>query len=173
MTTQRPNVQIRPARPEDRDAVMRLVSRLAGGVAEWRDPEAVVEAARQWLAGYFVPERKQPGAVFVAVTAAQARDGEVSGGEFSDGEVVGVVSVNTHRHFTGPMEAYVGELAVAPHAVRMGLGRRLLSAAEDWARGQGVRHLTLETAAGNTTARRFYTAMGYGEEAVRFTRVLD
>ncbi|WP_186404956.1 GNAT family N-acetyltransferase [[Actinomadura] parvosata] len=178
MTIEHPNVQVRPARPEDRDTVMRLVSRLAGGVAEWRGPEAVVEAARQWLAGYFVPEQRQPGAVFVAVTGAQPRDGKFSGGEISDGEasggeVVGVVSVNTHRHFTGPTEAYVGELAVAPHAVRMGLGRRLLSAAEDWARGQGVRHLTLETAAGNTTARRFYTAMGYGEEAVRFTRVLD
>ncbi len=119
---------------------------LAEGVVEWRDPEAVVEAARQWLA------------VFVAM---------------AEGEVVGMVSVNTHRHFTGPVEAYIGELAVAPHAVRMGLGRRLLSAAEDWARQQGLRHLTLETAAGNTTAQRFYAALGYREEAVRFTRVLD
>jgi GNAT superfamily N-acetyltransferase len=53
------------------------------------------------------------------------------------------------------------------------VGRRLLSTAEDWARRQGLRHLTLETAAGNTTARRFYAAVGYREEAVRFTRVLD
>lgn len=151
-------VQIRPVREEDRHAVMELASQLAEGVAEWRDPEAVVEAARQWLAGFFTPTREQPAAVFVAI---------------AEGEVVGVVSVNTHKHFTGPVEAYIGELAVAPHAVRMGLGRRLLSTAEDWARQQGLRHLTLETAAGNTTARRFYAAAGYREEAIRFTRVLD
>ncbi|MGW3351985.1 GNAT family N-acetyltransferase [Nonomuraea rubra] len=158
MSVEQRNVQIRPVREEDRDAVMELASQLTEGVAEWRDPGAVVEAARQWLAGFFGPAPEQPGAVFVAAAG---------------GEVVGVVSVNTHRHFTGPVEAYVGELVVAPRAVRTGLGRRLLGAAEDWARRQGVRHLTLETAAGNTTARRFYAAVGYREEAVRFTRVLD
>ncbi|WP_344495411.1 GNAT family N-acetyltransferase [Nonomuraea monospora] len=153
------SVQIRPVREEDRHAVMELAARLCEGVAEWRDPDAVVEAARQWLAGFFAPVApEQRGAVFVAVAG---------------GEVVGLVSVNTHRHFTGPVEAYIGELVVAPHAVRGGVGRRLLGAAEEWARGRGVRHLTLETAAGNATARRFYAAVGYREEAVRFTRVLD
>jgi ribosomal protein S18 acetylase RimI-like enzyme len=151
-------VQIRPVREEDRHAVMALTSQLAEGVAEWRDPQAVVEAARQWLAGSFDPAREQPGGVFVAVI---------------EGEVVGVVSVNTHRHFTGTVEAYIGELAVASHAVRMGVGRRLVAKAEDWARQQGLRHLTLETAATNTTARHFYAAVGFREEAIRLTRVLD
>ncbi|MEW9556211.1 GNAT family N-acetyltransferase [Nonomuraea sp. NPDC050783] len=158
MSIEHESVQVRPVRDEDRPAVMELVSRLAEGVAEWRDPEAVVDAARQWLAGFFAPTRERQGAVFVAV---------------AEGEVVGVVSVNAHRHFTGPVEAYIGELAVAPHAARTGVGRRLVSAAEDWARRQGLRHVTLETAAGNTTAQRFYAAVGYREEAVRFTRVLD
>ncbi|MEV5894783.1 GNAT family N-acetyltransferase [Nonomuraea fuscirosea] len=158
MSVEHSSVQIRPVREEDRQAVMDLASLLREGVPEWRDPEAVVEAARQWLAGHFAPERDQPGAAFVAE---------------AEGEVAGVVSVSTQRHFTGPMEAYIGELAVAPHAARTGLGRRLLSAAEDWARQQGVSHMTLETAAGNTTARRFYAAAGYREEAIRFTRALD
>lgn len=77
---------------------MALVSRLGEGLPGWTDPDAVVEAARQWLAGYFTPEQDHPGAAFVAE---------------AEGEVVGVVSVNTRRHFTGPMEAYIGELAVA------------------------------------------------------------
>jgi ribosomal protein S18 acetylase RimI-like enzyme len=47
-----------------------------------------------------------------------------------------------------------------------------MTAAEDWARRQGLRHLTLETAAANTTAQRFYTALGYREESIRYTRVL-
>ncbi|MFI9589442.1 GNAT family N-acetyltransferase [Nonomuraea sp. NPDC052265] len=64
-------------------------------------------------------------------------------------------------------------MAVAPEAVRGGLGRRLMAAAEEWARDQGLRHVTLETGAANTTARRFYAALGYTEEGVRLTRSLD
>ncbi|WP_181448764.1 GNAT family N-acetyltransferase [Nonomuraea aridisoli] len=158
MNVEHPGVRIRPIREEDRHAVLTLAHRLTEGVAEWRDPEAVVEAARQWLAGSLTPEGDRPGAVFVAET---------------DDGVVGVVSVNTHQHFTGTVDAYVGELAVAPHAVRGGVGRQLMAAAETWARRQGVRHLTLETGAANTTARRFYAALGFREEAIRLTRTLD
>ncbi|GGT15106.1 GNAT family N-acetyltransferase [Nonomuraea spiralis] len=98
------------------------------------------------------------GAVFVAVRGPR---------------IVGVVSVDRQRHFTGDEDAYVGELAVDPREVRGGVGRRLMAAAEDWARGQGLRHVTLETGAANTTARRFYAALGYTEEGVRLTRSLD
>ncbi|NUP80157.1 MAG: GNAT family N-acetyltransferase [Nonomuraea sp.] len=158
MSVEESFVRVRPVREEDFDAVMALAERLTEGIAAWRDPRAVVAAGREWLAGALDPAREQGGAVFVAV---------------AEGEVVGVVSVNTHRHFTGTPEAYVGELAVAAHAVRTGVGRLLMGAAEDWARGQGVRHLTLETAAANTNARRFYAALGFREETVRLTRTLD
>ncbi|MFI7612063.1 GNAT family N-acetyltransferase [Nonomuraea terrae] len=158
MSVEQQFVRIRPIREEDRHAVMALAHRLTEGVAEWRDPEAVVEAARQWLAGSLASAREQRGAVFVAET---------------DDGVVGVVSVNTQKHFTGTVDAYVGELAVAPHAARGGVGRQLMAAAETWARRQGVRHLTLETGAANTTARHFYAALGYREEAIRLTRTLD
>ncbi|MET8869934.1 GNAT family N-acetyltransferase [Nonomuraea sp. NPDC004580] len=151
-------VRVRPARAEDRDAVLSLAGRLTEGVAGWRDAQAVVAAARDWLAAFLSAGDAARGAVFVAVAGV---------------EVVGVVSVNTQDHFTGTPEAYVGELAVAAHAARMGVGRRLVAAAEEWARGQGVRHLSLETAAGNASARGFYAALGFREEAVRLTRVLD
>ncbi|WP_164903440.1 GNAT family N-acetyltransferase [Nonomuraea polychroma] len=152
-------IRIRPALEEDRQAVMALAARLAEGVAAWRDPEAAVDAGRQWLAGSLDATRERRGEVFVAVEGDEQR-------------VVGVVSVNQQRHFTGVTDAYVGELAVAPDAVRAGAGRRLMAAAEAWARRQGLRHLTLETGAANTTARRFYAALGYREEAVRLTRSL-
>lgn len=160
MNADQPRVQIRPARDEDRQAVLALAARLAVGVAAWRDPEAAVEAARQWLTDSLAAAEDGRGAVFVAV-------------ENVDAPVIGVVSVCRQRHFTGVTDAYVGELAVAPHAVRGGVGRLLMAAAEDWARGQGLRHLTLETGAANLTARQFYTALGYREEGVRLTRSLD
>ncbi|MEU6719024.1 GNAT family N-acetyltransferase [Nonomuraea sp. NPDC046802] len=152
------SLQIRPAHDQDHQAVIALAPRLAIGVAAWRDPEAAMGAARQWLDGSMAAAKERRGAVFVA------EDG---------GEVVGVVSVVPQRHFTGAEDAYVGELAVAPHAVRGGVGRRLMAAAEDWARGQGLRHLTLETGAANLTARRFYAALGYEEEGIRLTRPLN
>lgn len=172
-------VRVRPAREEDRDAVMALASRLAEGVAPWREPQAAVHAARQWLTASLAEAPNERRAVFVAV---ETRDGRIAGAEDHDGRiaakdrggrVVGVVSVGRQQHFTGDTDAYVGELAVAPDAVRGGIGRRLMAAAEDWARRQGLRHLTLETAAANTTARQFYAALGFLEEGIRLTRPLE
>ncbi|MFI6738233.1 GNAT family N-acetyltransferase [Nonomuraea sp. NPDC050451] len=153
-------VRIRPVCDEDLEAVMALAPRLAEGVAAWRDPEGAMRAAREWLAGSLAAAESRRGAVFVAVDSG-------------DSQVVGVVSVQRQLHFTGAMDAYVGELAVHPRAVRAGVGRRLMAAAEDWARQQGLRHLTLETGAANTAARRFYAALGYLEEGVRLTRSLE
>lgn len=151
------SVRIRPVRQDDRPAVLALAPRLAEGVAAWRDPDAVVRAAEGWLAASIAGAEKREGAVFVADEG---------------GRVVGVVSVNRQRHFTGAEDAYVGELAVRPDAVRGGVGRRLMAAAEEWARDQGLRHLTLETGTANTAARHFYAALGYQEETVRLTRSL-
>ncbi|WP_433439974.1 N-acetyltransferase family protein [Nonomuraea sp. CA-141351] len=149
-------IRIRPARDEDREAVLTLAPRLAEGVAAWRDHQAAIRAGQRWLTDSLAGRH---GAVFVAV-------------EGDDSRVIGVVSVSRQRHFTGATDAYVGELAVAEHAVRGGVGRRLMAAAEDWARQQGLSHLTLETGAANTTARRFYASLGYLEEGVRLTRSL-
>ncbi|MEV4013376.1 GNAT family N-acetyltransferase [Nonomuraea angiospora] len=153
-------VRIRPAGDDDLEGVLALAPRLAEGVAAWRDPEGARRAARQWLAGSLAAAEARRGAVFVAVDSGEP-------------QVVGVVSVQRQQHFTGAMDAYVGELAVHPRAVRTGVGRRLMAAAEDWARQQGLRNLTLETGAANTTARRFYAALGYLEEGVRLTRSLE
>ena len=44
---------------------------------------------------------------------------------------------------------------------RRGIGSRLMFAAEEWARQQGLRLIYLETAEDNLTAQRFYRARGY------------
>jgi len=48
-------------------------------------------------------------------------------------------------HFTGQVDAYVGELAVAFGLQRRGIGTRLMDAAEAWAARSGREFLTLET----------------------------
>lgn len=86
-------------------------------------------------------------------------------------EVVGLISVGTREHFTGEVDAYVGELVVAESMERRGIGARLMQAAELWAAEHGFMRLTLETGAANAGARAFYASLGYGEEDVRLTKI--
>lgn len=151
------SVKVRPALDGDRGAVLALAPRLAVGVASWRDSQAAARAAEGWLAGSFDAAAAGRGEVLVAVV---------------DSVIVGVVCVDEQRHFTGAVDGYVGELAVAPAATRSGVGRGLMAAAEHWARARGLRHLTLQTGAANGEARAFYRALGYLEEEVRLTRAL-
>jgi len=155
-------VLIRPVRSADHAAVRALAPRLAEGVATWRDRRAVDRAARTWVEDAIdhaggpadtTPER----ALLVA---------EV------DGRVAGFVSLATRAHFTGEIDAYVGELVVAVTAEGRGVGRSLVAAAEAWARERGLARITLETGAGNAAARAFYAALGFAEEDVRLTRTL-
>jgi hypothetical protein len=91
-------VLIRPYRGGDRGQVMDLAPRLSEGVAAWRDPEAVGRAVRGWVAGSLETAAEPGHAVFVAE---------------ADGEIAGVVTVTEKAHFTGQVDAYVGELVVA------------------------------------------------------------
>ncbi|WP_175541427.1 GNAT family N-acetyltransferase [Streptomyces aidingensis] len=150
-------VEVRTAVEGDTDGIMALAPRLAEGAAAWRDRWAVVRAARAWPADSLAAVAEGKAAVFVAVRGAV---------------VVGVVAVEEQRHFTGVVDGYVGELAVASDASRQGVGRRLMTVAEDWARCRGLRYVTLQTGAANTTARRFHGALGYQQEEVRLTRAL-
>jgi len=146
---------IRPYRPEDRTAALALAAGLQIGVAPWRDPAAVRAAVTEWVRGSLESAGEPERTVLVAV------DGDT---------VVGLVTVAQRRHFTGDVDAYIGELAVAEAAQRRGIGRELVRAAERWAHSRGYRRITLDTGAANHGARAFYAALGYAEEDVRLTR---
>jgi ribosomal protein S18 acetylase RimI-like enzyme len=153
-----PGLTVRPYRTADRPAAIALATRLEIGVAPWRDPAAVRAAVTQWVGTSLDMAGAHDRAVLVAVT---------------DGTLVGFVTVSQRRHFTGELDAYVGELVVAEEAQRRGVGRALMRAAETWARERGYRRMTLETGAANQTGRAFYAALGYAEEDVRLTRPLN
>jgi GNAT superfamily N-acetyltransferase len=146
---------IRPVHERDRAGVLALAPRLTEGVAPWRDQQGAGRAARQWLTDSLAAAARDNGTVLVAVGAAG---------------VTGVVTVSEQRHFTGETDGYIGELAVAAHAVRRGAGRALVASAETWARERGLCHLTLHTGMANITARRFYACLRFLEEEIRLTR---
>ena len=60
-------------------------------------------------------------------------------------------------------EAEIANLAVAPEARRGGVGRGLLDAALDTARGHGVRTVYLEVRESNAAARALYARRGFVE----------
>jgi GNAT superfamily N-acetyltransferase len=158
------DIRIRPVTDDDAAAILGLGVRLAEGVAPWRDQAEALLAGRRWLEGSLANAKAGTGAVFVAVVADGNPPGE---------SVAGVISVGPSTHFTGEADGYVGELVVAEHAARRGIGAALIEAAEGWARDRGLRHLTLHTGAFNANARAFYAALGFQEEEVRLTRAIS
>jgi ribosomal protein S18 acetylase RimI-like enzyme len=152
------HIHIRAATEHDKPAVLQLAPRLAEGLAAWRNRQAAVLAAQQWLTDSFATAARQDGTVLVAVDKTG---------------IGGVITISEQRHFTGEIDGYIGELAVASHAVRHGIGRALIAAAETWAQDRGLRHLTLHTGTANIPARHFYAALGFHEEDIRLTRSLQ
>ena len=140
------SIVIRTGTGADLEAVLALAPRLAVGVAPWRDQAEAIAAGRRWLEGSLAAAAQGDGTVFVAAMADQ---------------VLGVISIRPSTHFTGERDGYIGELAVAEHASRQGIGRALIDAADAWARGHGLAHLTLHTGARNAGARAFYAALGF------------
>ncbi|WP_448189533.1 N-acetyltransferase family protein [Azospirillum sp. sgz301742] len=82
-----------------------------------------------------------------------------------DGVLAGTISVWTGGCRRTAHEASVG-MAVRREYWASGIGRRLMAAAEAWARGRGAHRLALWVLGPNVRARRFYTACGFEEEAV-------
>jgi ribosomal protein S18 acetylase RimI-like enzyme len=149
------SIRIRTYAPTDRDAVLAMSPRLTEGMPPWRDPIAWLSAVRSWVRDS-ADSATQPGhALYVAVAGDR---------------VVGFVSAAERTHFTGQVDAYVGELVTAAGMERRGIASALMAAAEAWAADHGLRCLTLETGAANQTARSFYAALGYLEEDVRLTK---
>ncbi len=60
-------------------------------------------------------------------------------------------------------ECWIGGVGVVPSHRRNGIAKRLMSAAEDQCRRQGVATSILEVIEGNTKAQRLYGQLGYSE----------
>jgi GNAT superfamily N-acetyltransferase len=137
---------------------MTMAERLQEGGAAWRDPEAVRLAVSGWVRESLEDLSDPDSGVFVAER---------------DGEVVGFVCVSERAHFTGEVDAYIGELVVSKAAEGGGVGRALVGAAEDWGRARGRKRVVVDTGAANVPARRFYAALGFEEEDITISRAIE
>jgi GNAT superfamily N-acetyltransferase len=103
------------------------------------------------------PER----AAAVLAEAIASPEAEILVAEAPSGELVGICTayheLNSVRFGD---RVWVEDLAVHPERRSQGIGKRLLDAAKDWARGRGATHLELASALGRTEAHRFYEREG-------------
>lgn len=142
------NLTVRPATTEDAQAIARLSQSALGYCCT---AELVKEGLRQL--------NSNREAVFVAEEA---------------GIVQGFVHVETYRVlYFSPMANLLG-LAVLEQARRKGIGRKLMEAAERWAKDRGLTTMRLNSGASRTEAHTFYRSLGYSGEKgqLRFLKEL-
>ena len=144
---------VRLADPGDAEALTRLAEAVSAEPESW-----LISADGEWRSvgderRYLKAVRRYPHA---AVFAA----------ERLDGAIVGRLSLARDTH---PASAHVADLGlmVAKEARRMGVGRALLEAAVDWARGNGVRKLELHVFPWNEPAIQLYEHFGFEREGFR------
>jgi ribosomal protein S18 acetylase RimI-like enzyme len=105
------------------------------------------------------------GSVLVAVTQDAPAGPPGAGRQTAAGQIVGTIMLQLPPHageiVTGPDEAEIRALAVAPGTQGQGIGRALLEEALRRAAGRGVRHLLLSTKPEMHAAHRLYERAGF------------
>lgn len=140
-----PVITIRPARPSDASALGQLRAAL------W--PEGTVTHHTREISDLLDGRVRltMPYTNFIA--------------EDETGAVIGFVEVDLRSHANGcdpvqPVGFIEGWFVVEAHR-RHGVGRRLIAAAEDWARARGCREMASDTQVENESSQRAHQALGY------------
>jgi aminoglycoside 6'-N-acetyltransferase I len=94
------------------------------------------------------------------------------------GGLGGFVEVSIHPHALGCETQHVGYLEgwwVDADLRRSGVGRELVTAAEEWARAKGCREMASDTDVGNDASISAHAALGYQQvgRVIPFTKRLD
>lgn len=157
--TTRSDVEIRKATHRDRDAVLVLADRLAAFGPTTRSADTIVERERRALAEALEPQH----------SSAELLVAEVPGRG-----VAGVIMVEIRQdYFTAERHGHVAILAVAGDVEGRGIGRRLLAAAERWARDRGYRRLTLSVFTENRRAKQFYEREQWMPELETYYKIIE
>lgn len=154
-------IGIRSAEASDGGFVTNLVDRLA-------------DASRLPWIRHEDTERFAAAGCRQAAAAIGADDSIVLVATGPSGERLGFLHAHLEASvFSGDQVGYISTVVVAPHAERRGVGRRLIEAAEAWARSQGCELITLEVFGANNNARAVYDRLGYREQTVKLAKELQ
>lgn len=154
-----PGFSIRPLTGEDDAFVTAVAPRLyTGPTTSPRDPVRM-----QAYFAAFTPSnltREAGTEAFVATINSQ-------------GEPLGLLVIKQEfDYFTDHPRAYVEILVVAEEAEGRGVGRALMSYAEQWGREHGCHEVVLDVFANNPAAIAFYERIGFAPDHLRMSKSL-
>jgi aminoglycoside 6'-N-acetyltransferase I len=151
-------IRIRLAQPADRAPLADLFHAL------W--PEGPVEEHSRELEA--ILSGNPPGTLPLVVFVAEANDQSLLG--FLE---VGLRSHADHCNPAHPVGYVEGWYVTDAHR-KLGIGKQLLAAAEDWARRQNCTEMASDTQVGNDLSERVHQRVGYEivERAILFRKVL-
>lgn len=153
------SIRLRTATADDEAFLLQLTRRLADfPTPSWRTAAEIAEADHAILRAAL----HQPGpetSILIAEDVA--------------GRPLGYVfSASRTDYFTAERHGHVENLAVVAGVEGMGVGRRLMDAAEAWALGCGYRRMTLNVFHNNTRAQAVYHRLGYEPETLHYHKWL-
>ena len=160
MSETREQFAVRPARVDDREAILALMPRLAAfDVPESRNPKHLwmsdAKMFERWCAG-----NEDACLVQVAVDSSDT--------------IVGLAMATLRPELLSKEpSSHLEAIAVAEGMSGNGIGRLLLDAIEAEVRSRGALSMTLHVFASNTRARGFYENSGYHGELMRYIKDLD
>lgn len=162
-TETRAPILLRPARIEDAEWIVELVPRLHEfGPPAWRTVEQMNAAERADLTRALASLDDDETTTLIVAERSQ------------DSVPLGFIYVATAvDFFTGERHAHIKDIVVAPIGEGQGVARRLLSAAEEWAKGRGYRIITLSVFPQNRRAVEVYEHIGYSTDVHRMLKPLE
>ena len=153
------SIRIRPATPKDRAFIFAQAHRLASVAQLPWHTKADLEAFQHRYMNVAFARPARETVTLIAEDAAATGLGFVHAEHATDS-------------VTQEPCAYVTVLAVTEAAQGAGVGAKLMTAVEDWARAQGFRLICLDVFANNGRARAFYAKHGYQDDSLRLTKPL-
>ena len=149
---------IRRATIADAAVLRRLAERLGtSGLPAWRPASTVADC---------------DGRDMVRAVNAADPDAEVFIAE-QNGAPAGCLYIEATTDFFGLRHAHISVIATSAAAEGTGVGRALMSHAEEWTRRRNLPLLTLNVFASNVRARRFYEKGGFDQELLKYAKPMN